>query len=115
MPPTKTTVVNPLALGRVSKAINLLCDAGGSKELQAQMMQSFLCVALRSPNEIPMLEVEEFSGVSQASTSRNLNILAARGLVTLRVDEEYARRKLVALTSKGALLANRILDALYGD
>jgi DNA-binding MarR family transcriptional regulator len=52
----------------------------------------------------------DVTGLDKAAVSRSLRDLAQRGLVDMEVDAADQRRQLIALTHKGVLLHDRMVD-----
>jgi DNA-binding MarR family transcriptional regulator len=119
-------VIDLKAVNAVMAAIDLLREATGNKELQAQTMLTFLHIAKRHPNEVAMGEIEDALGLSQTGNSRNVRYLAkgvtrsdgsedvmgGYKLITIEEDPHYRKRKLCKLTAKGLDLAERISAAI---
>ena len=106
---------------KCNKLINVIekfriIDAG----MHAQAMVIFLYVAQRSPNPIPMSEIAEHVGVTQASVSRNVALLSSwtryktkgPNLVEAYEDANERRRKLVKLTHKGLKFYNDLVESI---
>lgn len=80
-----------------------------NNEIQAQTIQTFLYIAMSEKREIPMGELGDALGLSQASVSRNISFFAkvnrhgskGANLLGSREDPQERRRKLVHLTSRG--------------
>ena len=50
--------------------------------------------------------------ITEPSTLKSINLMHAQGLVTVRVDGEDRRKRLVSLTAKGARLKKPVLDEI---
>jgi DNA-binding MarR family transcriptional regulator len=50
--------------------------------------------------------------ITEPSTLKSINLMRAQGLVTVRVDGEDRRKRLVSLTAKGARLKKPVLDEI---
>ena len=89
-----------------------------SNEIQAQTIQTFLYVAMSEKREIPMSELADALGLSQASVSRNVSFYSkinrhrvkGVGLLGSREDPKERRKKLVYLTNKGNMFFNNLED-----
>jgi DNA-binding MarR family transcriptional regulator len=86
-------------------------------DLGTQTVSCFLHVAMRS--EIPMFDLIELLGLSNAAISRNISMLGrgspkdpGLGLVEAHEDEYFRRRKIVALTPRGKALANKLVASM---
>lgn len=127
-----TPTIDMSSLARFIEAIDLLRERTGNQELQSQTILVFAYTAYRHPNEVPFQEAEKTLGLTQTSTSRNALYLSTGlqrqnqtnpkltdtvggyGLISVRTDPYYAKRKLISLTGKGIRLATelcRVLEA----
>jgi DNA-binding MarR family transcriptional regulator len=86
-------------------------------DLGTQTVSCFLHVAMRS--EIPMFDLIELLGLSNAAVSRNINVLGdgtpkkpGLKLVKAREDRGFRRRKIVTLTPLGRALARKVVAAM---
>jgi DNA-binding MarR family transcriptional regulator len=119
------TVVDPLLKRRTDpdleplmKVINLfrLQD----EEVPAQLITVFLYIASHNPCHLQA--IEEDTGLSPNSTSRNTDWLSTHhrlgkpglGLIRKIVDPKNRRRRMAELTRKGEMLAATIKEELYG-
>jgi len=128
----------------LAKGMNLLKafkDVTGNGEMQMQTMLTFLYVAYRHPNSVPMREIEQQFGFTQTTNSRNVHYWAmteaeverasrqrAKGnfaeakaavkdaggaaMLKVEVDPLYAKRKLITLTPKGQKFAGMLSKTL---
>lgn len=116
-------------------------DVSGNAEMQMQTMLTFLYVAYRHPNPVPMLEVEKAFNFSQTTNSRNIGYWAmtereveqaakhrakgdaeagkaaikktdGAGMFQLETDQYYRKRKLITLTDKGVAFAAKLSSVL---
>ena len=126
------TQMDATALVRFIEGLQLLREATGNSEMQAQTMMMLAYVAYRHPNEVPYQEAEKQLGLSQTSTSRNAKYLSdgfqrpnqtdARktdtiggyGYVSVREDPYYVKRKLISMTPAGLKVAERLCRVLAG-
>lgn len=112
--------VDTLGAHRFRQAIEHLCLVTGNDEIQAQTLRVLLYVAERSPNEVPLREIEQNLSLNQTTTSRNVgylakgNIRVEQGLKLLDAFEDplYRRRKLCKITKRGADTVNKVLSIL---
>jgi len=89
-------------------------------EIQAQTMCIFLQIAKLHPKDLPMSELADLIGISQASCSRNVALLSSwtryktkgPGLVEAFENPFERRAKLVKLTSRGLKLYNDIKEVI---
>jgi len=89
-------------------------------EMQAQCMSLFLEIAKAHPKDIPMSELAELVGISQASCSRNVALLSSytryrtKGPDLVKAFENpFERRsKLVKLTPRGVTLFNNLKEVI---
>ncbi len=85
-------------------------------EIQAQTVQTFLAIAMHKKDKVPMSDLSELLGVSQASCSRNVAFFTdwtrkkqkGPNFLTCREDPMERRRKLVYLTPKGKQFYNSL-------
>jgi len=85
-------------------------------EIQAQTVQTFLAIAMNKKDKVPMADLSEILGVSQASCSRNVAFFTdwtrkkvkGPNLLASREDPMERRRKLVYLTPKGKQFYNSL-------
>ena len=85
-------------------------------EIQAQTVQTFLAIAMNKKDKVPMANLSETLGVSQASCSRNVAFFTdwtrkkvkGPNLLASREDPMERRRKLVYLTPKGKQFYNSL-------
>jgi|TARA_S200000501_G_C20400691_1_gene559088 DNA-binding MarR family transcriptional regulator len=85
-------------------------------EMQAQTMCIFLQIARVYPKELPMTELSNLVGITQASCSRNVALLSSwtryrtkgPGLIVASEDPFERRAKLVKLTQRGHKLYKEI-------
>lgn len=98
-------------IGLMYEALKKFQDATDSPTMPSQQIAAFLYVAERG--EVPQADLEDATGVSQSSVSRNVSLLAGGlpsekregyGLLETYDDPLYRRRKLVRLTEKGRAL-----------
>jgi hypothetical protein len=112
--------INHAALSRMMEATKLLRDATDNAELQMHTINTFLYVACRHPNPVPMVEIERSLGLSQTTNSRNVGYWTRGagkrekgwGMFKVEADPFYVKRKLVGLSVKGETLAARLSQAL---
>ncbi len=103
---------------RLLKTINLFRHF--YPEMQAQTMCIFLHICKVHPKDIPMSELADLIGISQASCSRNVALLSSwtryktkgPGLVAAFENPMERRSKLVKLTPRGLSLLNDIKEVL---
>jgi DNA-binding MarR family transcriptional regulator len=89
-------------------------------ELQAQTMCIFLQIAKAHPEDLPMSELADLVGISQASCSRNVALLSSwtryrtKGPALVQAFENpFERRaKFVKLTARGLKLYRNIEEVL---
>ena len=87
-----------------------------NNEIQAQTVQTFLAIAMSKKEKVPMSELMETLGISQASCSRNVAFFTdwtrkkqkGPNFLTCREDPMERRRKLVSLTPKGKQFYNSL-------
>jgi len=85
-------------------------------EIQAQTVQTFLAIAMSKKEKVPMADLLETIGVSQASCSRNVAFFTdwtrkkvkGPNLLASKEDPMERRRKLVYLTPKGKQFYNSL-------
>jgi len=85
-------------------------------EIQAQTVQTFLAIAMSKKEKVPMADLMETLGVSQASCSRNVAFftdwtrkkIKGPNLLASKEDPMERRRKLVYLTPKGKQFYNSL-------
>lgn len=124
---------NPMELSRFIRALAVLREETGNTEIQAQTMMILAYVAYRHPNEVPFQEAEKVLGLTQTSTSRNAKYLSdglkrpnqtnpkktdkvgGYGLVTVKEDPYYVKRKLLTLTAEGLRIASLVGRVLAGE
>lgn len=101
----------------VVKALGTLREELEYSDLPAQMVQIYLEVV--AMGELPQESLQERTAVSKAAVSRFLNILGPGspkepGLRLLETfeDPEWRRRKLVRVTARGKLVAQKMIDAM---
>lgn len=94
------------------KALEVLREELGRPDLQVQTILVLLHVARLG--EIPMAQLEDLTGMSQASISRNVALLAdgrpkdpGFGLIEAAEDPHYRRRKIVRITERGKIVVAR--------
>lgn len=105
------------SLASLMSALDVLRAESGSPDIQAQTIQCFLAVALRS--EVPMSQIQEAIGMSQASVSRNVARLgrglspkeAGLGWVESFEDPWNRRTRIVRVTARGRVVADRVAEA----
>ena len=103
---------------KLLKAVDLLRNF--YPEIQAQTICIFLQIANAHPKDLPMSELADLVGISQASCSRNVALLSSwtryktKGPALVEAFENpFERRaKLVKLTSRGLKLYNDIKEVL---
>ena len=85
-------------------------------EIQAQTVQTFLAIAMNKNDKVPMADLSDLLGVSQASCSRNVAFFTdwtrkkvkGPNLLGSKEDPMERRRKLVYLTPKGKQFYNSL-------
>lgn len=104
-------------LGGMVRGINALREQTQHSDMPTQMALVFLEVAMLG--EIPMAELGKKVGISQASVSRLVSTLSSGrpsdpgfGLIEAYEDPGFRRRKLVRITARGRLVAQRVSDAI---
>lgn len=84
-----------------------------SKDMQAQTMQIFLTIATN--DGITLKDIEQRTGSSNSSVSRNVGALTEHGLIMAKTDPVDARVKRGALTAKGKRFGEIIAARLNGE
>lgn len=96
--------------GSLHEVVGLL-DRSGEVVLQREAgvsyRQFYLVSAINRLGPATQRELADFVGHSDAAISRMVTVLANAGLLTAQVDPANRRRNIVALTAKGADLAQR--------
>jgi DNA-binding MarR family transcriptional regulator len=102
---------------RLMRVINLFRIQ--DEEVPAQLVTVFLYIASHNPCHLQA--IEEDTGLSPNSTSRNTDWLSTRhrlgkpgmGLVKKYVDPRNRRRRMAELTGKGHLMVEHIKEVLF--
>lgn len=109
--------LNTTALLRAcADTINVLREETGNEKLTAQMLVTYLAVAVRK--EVPLNELPKLARTSGSAMSRNVwNILGpgtpkepGPNLIVAEADPYDRKRKLVQLTPRGKAVADKIVD-----
>lgn len=120
----RPSIDTPTAMGIMVDALGCIRDINPEMPMQTAII--FLLVAKlndRYSRGIPMKELREMVGLSQASMSRNTTVLGTSrddessrryGLILVREDPNNRRRKLVRLSAKGRRVANEISSVFDG-
>lgn len=76
--------------------------------LPVTVSQSYVIEAIAKYEQISVQGLSEYIGTTISTTSRNLDKLAARGLVKKEPDPDDARKTILSLTDSGLLIAAKI-------
>ncbi len=106
----------PAIMQALLKGQEIVAKTVGRGNIEMQTLSTFFYIAAQG-KDIPMQDLEDALGVSQAAVSRNVTLLSIGGarlpapnLIEAFEDPEYRRRKYVRLTPKGRKLADQLAD-----